>query len=84
MDMINKSATIQWFWVDECLPQEPGEYLVTYHPCYWDNVDRDRVEVGIDSFRGKSTWARHKYQRVIAWAEKPDPCWREEEPYEFP
>lgn len=74
-------ATIQWVWADERLPEESGEYLVTYHPCYWGEVlDKDRVEVGMDTFRGKSTWARNKYQRVIAWAEKPAPCWWEEEP----
>ena len=84
MDMINKTATIQWHWVDECLPDTPGEYLVTYHPCYYDYVDMDRVEVGLDTFRGKSAWARRKYQKVIAWEEKPVPCWREEEPYEWP
>lgn len=65
---------VVWHLVDEHLPSEPGEYLVTYHPCYWNDVDTDRVEVGLDTFRGKSAWARAKYQRVIAWAEKPRAC----------
>lgn len=62
----------KWNPVTEELPKEKGEYLVTYHPCYWDNV-RDVKCVGIDTFRGKASWAKNKYQRVIAWMKKPDP-----------
>lgn len=81
---IDEISTVRWIGVEEGLPEVPGEYLVTYHPCYWDNVDKDRVEVGMDTFRGKKSWARHKYQRVIAWAEKPLPYMPEEKSYEFP
>lgn len=57
--------TEHWIPVSERLPEEKGEYLVTYHPCYWDNVLQD-IKVGLDTFRGKK-WAKVKYQRVIAW-----------------
>lgn len=63
---------IKWTPVTEELPTRKGEYLVTYHPCYWDNVE-ESVEVGIDTFRGRNAWAKKKFQRVIAWAEKPEP-----------
>lgn len=62
----------KWNPVTEGLPKEPGEYIVAYHPCYWDFVNPS-VKVGIDNFRGKTTWAKSKYQRVIAWQEKPEP-----------
>lgn len=62
----------RWVSCSERLPTEKGEYLVTYHPCYWDNV-WDDIKVGIDSFRGKTAWAKKKYQRVIAWCELPEP-----------
>lgn len=62
-----------WIPVTEQLPKEKGLYLVTYHPCYWDNVEEDKTVVGIDSFRGKSSWAHSKYQRVTAWKPMPKP-----------
>lgn len=70
---IDDAPTIEipkWIPVTERLPKEKGEYLVTYHPCYWDDV-RDAVLVGIDMFRGKTTWAKMKHQRVIAWMPLP-------------
>lgn len=65
-------AVPQWVAVAEKLPEEKGEYLVTYHPSYWDEVSAE-TKVGIDSFRGKSSWAKKKYQRVTAWAVLPEP-----------
>lgn len=62
----------KWIPVTERLPEEPGEYIVAYHPCHWDIVGPS-VKVGIDTFRGKTTWAKNKYQRVIAWQDKPEP-----------
>ena len=56
----------KWIPVSDKLPDEKGEYLVTYHPCYWDNV-YDEIKVGFDTFRGKTKWAKKKHQRVIAW-----------------
>lgn len=59
-----------WIPCSEGLPKEKGTYLVTYHPCHWDYVE-PVVEVGIDTFRGRSTWAKNKFQRVIAWMSMP-------------
>ena len=61
-----------WTPCSKALPKIAGEYLVTYHPCYWGEV-RPELKVGFDSFRGKTTWAKNKYQKVVAWKEKPDP-----------
>ena len=63
----------EWISVENELPKEAGEYLVTYHPCRRGNVREDVVIVGVDSFRGKTTWAKNKYQKVIAWMPKPEP-----------
>ena len=74
--VVNMMPTIEpqrWIPVTKELPKKKDEYLVTYHPCYWDNVEDDVKEVGIDSFRGKESWAKSKYQKVVAWAEKPEP-----------
>ena len=59
-----------WISVKDRLPDTPGRYLVTYHPCYWDRVSTE-LEVGVDSFRGKSSWAKKKYQRVTHWMPLP-------------
>lgn len=69
MDMV---ASSMWIPCIERLPNERGEYLVTYHPCYWDRVEDD-IKVGIDTFRGKTAWAKKKYQKVIAWQPLPEP-----------
>lgn len=63
----------QWHRVEEELPKEPGEYIVAYHPCHWDDVKTKVTKVGIDNFRGKSAWAKKKFQRVTHWMEKPEP-----------
>ena len=62
----------EWIPCSERLPEDGGEYLVTYHPCYWDRVE-DGIKVGLDTFRGKTTWAKKKYQKVVAWMPLPDP-----------
>ena len=62
----------EWVSVDERLPDNKGEYLVAYHPCIWDFVS-DEICVGFDSFRGKTTWAKKKYQRVTHWMPLPAP-----------
>ena len=61
-----------WTPCSEGLPKTAGEYLVTYHTRRWEWVD-SKIKVGFDSFRGKTTWAKNKYQKVVAWKEKPDP-----------
>ena len=62
----------EWVSVDERLPETAGEYFVVYHPCHWDNVSA-KICVGIDSFRGKTAWAKKKYQRVTHWMPLPVP-----------
>ena len=62
----------EWVSVDERLPETAGEYLVVYHPCHWDNVSA-KICVGIDSFRGKTAWAKKKHQRVTHWMPIPEP-----------
>lgn len=62
----------KWIPVTERLPETPGEYMVAYHPCYWDRVN-DEIKVGLDSFRGKTSWAKKKYQRVTHWMPLPEP-----------
>ena len=61
-----------WTSVEDELPENAGEYLVTYHPCYWDNVCAE-TRVGIDTFRGKTAWAKNKHQRVTHWMPIPLP-----------
>ena len=63
----------EWISVKDRLPDAKGEYLVTYHPCHWDYVQPDVKVVGIDSFRGKTTWAKKKFQRVTHWMPLPEP-----------
>ena len=62
----------KWIPVSEALPKEKGEYLVSYHPCHWNTIS-EKVVVGMDTFRGKTTWAKKKYQKVIAWMLLPEP-----------
>ena len=62
----------KWIPVTERLPEAPGEYMVAYHPCYWDR-GKDEIKVGLDSFRGKTSWAKKKYQRVTHWMPLPEP-----------
>ena len=61
-----------WIPVTERLAETPGEYMVAYHPCYWDRV-HDEIKVGLDSFRGKTSWAKKKYKRVTHWMPLPEP-----------
>ena len=75
---IRELPGIGWIPCSERLPEEKGKYLVTYHPCYWDNV-KDEIRVGIDTFRGRTTWAKKKFQRVIAWMPLPEPYKEEED-----
>ena len=70
-------AASPWHRVEEP-PEEAGEYIVAYHPCWWDDVKTQVTKVGIDSFRGKASWAKRKTQRVTHWMEKPEPPKEEE------
>jgi hypothetical protein len=66
-------AASPWHRVEDGLPKEAGEYIVAYHPCWWNDVKTSVTEIGIDTFRGKTSWAKRKFQRVTHWTEKPDP-----------
>ena len=73
MDRINAlPAAPRWVRCEERLPDEAGEYIVAYHPCWWDDVKTQVTKVGMDSFRGKASWAKKKFQRVTHWMEKPE------------
>jgi hypothetical protein len=63
----------RWHRVEDGLPKKAGEYIVAYHPCWWNDVKTSVTEIGIDTFRGKTSWAKRKFQRVTHWTEKPDP-----------
>ena len=62
----------EWISVEDRFP-EKGEYLVAYHPCWWDDVEYGKVCVGMDTFRGKTSWAKKKFQRVTHWMPFPEP-----------
>ena len=64
---------MEWISVEDRLPDKAGQYLVAYHPCYWEMVDTSKTLVGTDSFRGKTTWAQNKRQRVTHWMPFPQP-----------
>lgn len=71
----------KWISVEDRLPPEAGEYIVAYYPCHWESIQiQEPISVGMDSFRGKTKWAKEKYQRVTHWMEKPEPP--EEEDHE--
>jgi len=67
------SPAPEWISVEERLPEAAGNYIVAYHPCYWDDVKYQVTNVGIDAFRGKTTWAKNKHQRVTHWMPLPEP-----------
>ena len=60
-----------WISVEDRLPPKAGEYIVAYYPCRW-NWQKGPISVGLNSFRGKTKWAK-EYQRVTHWMEKPEP-----------
>ena len=64
---------MEWISVEDRLPDEAGQYLVAFHPCHYDMVYADKTFVGMDSFRGKTSWAQRKYQRVTHWMPLPQP-----------
>ena len=68
-----KIKMAEWISVKDRLPEEKGQYLVTYHPCHWDNVEENTICVGTDSFVNGKRWAKNKYQRVTHWMPLPEP-----------
>ena len=66
--LIENGVTVQeWVSVEDRLPESKGQYIVAYHPCYWNNVQENTICVGMDSFMGKTRWAKNKFQRVTHW-----------------
>jgi hypothetical protein len=59
--------------VAERLPEKAGEYLVAYYPCYWEHIHHDTILIGLDTFRGKTAWAKRKHQKVTHWMPLPQP-----------
>lgn len=71
-----KTETIEWFDVKERLPDGEGEYLVTYHPCFLEDVEEGKVKVGMDTYYeacDRGIWSKTVWQRTVAWAKKPMP-----------
>ena len=58
----------KWVSVKERLPDKTGEYIVTYHYSW-----NEKRHVGLDSFRGKTCWAKKENKIVEAWMNKPEP-----------
>lgn len=73
LDRLEQPPASPWHRLEDGLPKEAGEYIVAYHPCWWDDVKTSVTEIGIDTFRGKTSWAKRKFQRVTHWMEKPEP-----------
>jgi len=65
-----EDKSVKWISVNDKLPEYKGEYLVAYHPCCYPNISK-KVKVGIDTFMGKTSWAKRKYQHVTHWADLP-------------
>lgn len=68
----NAGESAKWVSVEERLPECAGEYIVAYHTCYHAVVNENKTLVGMDSFMGKTAWAKRKYQRVTHWMSKPE------------
>lgn len=60
-----------WVSMDDFLPPGGGEYLTAYHPCHWDHVDEGVTFIDVDTWRGKTTWAKRKYHHVTHWMPMP-------------
>lgn len=66
--MINKQPKVgEWIPCSDKLPEKAGLYAVLYHPCHGDTVNSKTTLVGVNTFLGKTSWAKRKYQKVIAW-----------------
>jgi hypothetical protein len=62
-----------WTRVEDGRPTESGEYLTAFRYVIYDDKLSDDVHVGLDSFRGKTEWAKKANRRVLAWMPKPAP-----------
>lgn len=73
----------EWIPVSERLPSEKGEYLVTYRLVLYGDVLDSEDKVGLDTFRGKASWAKKENRRVVAWKPKPKPYHKDFEDIEL-
>lgn len=73
----------EWIDINDRLPTKRGPYLVTYHPCKLISyrmpskgvvVNEEITKVGIDTYRGKTCWAKNRNQKVTHWMELPEPA----------
>lgn len=62
-----------WTRVEDGRPTESGEYLTAFRYVIYDDKLSDDIHVGLDSFRGKTEWAKKANRRVLAWMPKPAP-----------
>ncbi len=65
-DFIKEQPKVKWIPVEEMLPEKKGAYLVTYHPCHWDNVNFETVCVGVDNFMGKKKVSKSYCMDAVA------------------
>lgn len=72
-ELVSNADKFKWISVEERLPEEKGKYIIAYHPCYWNDVNYDKIKLGTDTFMGKVKWARRKYRRVTHWMPLPEP-----------
>ena len=63
----------KWISVDERLPEHQCQYLVAYYIKVYDRIMNTELLVGLDSFRGKSVWAKNLYHKVLFWQPMPEP-----------
>lgn len=92
-DLRRMHECVYWNNYMKEVPPEAGEYLVAYHPVYLSKVDRSKMEVGLDYYRGgrrgkaspgeRSKWARNKYRETVFWMEKPRAPFKEMWPKEY-
>lgn len=62
-----------WTRVEDGLPTESGEYMTAFRYVIYDDKLSDDIHVGLDSFRGKTEWAKKANRRVLAWMPKSVP-----------
>lgn len=61
---------MEWISVEDRLPDKAGRYLVAYR---LNGKPQGELYVGLDSFRGKTAWAKYAYHTVYYWMPMPEP-----------
>ena len=65
---------MEWISVEDRLPDNPGKYLVAYRGRNSRSGEpQGELHVGLDSFRGKTAWAKYAYSTVYYWMPMPEP-----------